>query len=438
MRILLINPPNSGRSIPEEQYGVTSIKQIFRGEPFGLEVIAGALTGHDLTILDMKCEEEDSLWRIVADLKPEVIGFTSVTCEANTVLRYARRIREEHHAVITVGGNHATCDPSYFNKREIDYIVIGIGKKSFSELIGHLQNGDNGMMIPGIAKTSPGSSLSYTPRNYVLDDLMDNRPPRYDLVEGYREHYVLEKLGMKMGFVITAYGCTHNCSFCTIPGVTGGKYLVHSPDSVIRDIGLLGDIPFMRMVDANTFGNPDMSRYLCRKIKETGIRKRFIADVRADTIVRHHDLLKAWKEAGLHAVVVGFEDIQNERIKDYNKRYKMDVIPRAIELLHELGMLIVGDFIVAPDYSEDDFILLEKFIMEHVIQIPVLSVLTPIPGTPLHRKMKDRIATRDLDFYTFTNAVIPTAIPEKTFYETFSALVKRLHSKAQDRAQKSN
>ncbi len=430
MKILLVNPPNSGRSIPEEQYGVTSIKQIFRGEPFGIEVIAGAIAGHDLMILDMKCEEEGALWRNITDFRPDVIGFTAVTCEANTVLRYARRIREEHHTVIVVGGNHATCDPSYYNRKEIDYIVIGIGKKSFSELISHLQNGDSDVAIPGIAKTSSGSSLSYTPRDYSLDDLMDHRPPRYDLVERYREHYVLERLGMKMGFVITAYGCTHDCSFCTIPGVTGGKYLVHSPDSVIRDIGLLGDIPFIRMVDANTFGDPAASRALFRKVKEMGIRKRFIADVRADTIVRHHDLLKDWKEAGLHAVVVGFEDIHDRRIEGYNKKYKSDVIPEAIELLHELGMLIVGDFIVAPDYTEDDFIHLEKFIVEQGIQIPVLSVLTPIPGTPLHRKVKDRIVTYDLDFYTFTNAVLPTTIPEKTFYETFSELVKRLHDKA--------
>ena len=161
-----------------------------------------------------------------------------------------------------------------------------------------------------------------------------------------------------------------------------------------------------------------------------GIRKRFIADVRADTIVRQYDLLKDWKEVGLHAVVVGFEDIQDRRIKDYNKKYKIDVIPRAIEFLHKLDMLIVGDFIVAPDYTEDDFIHLEKFIVEQRIQIPVLSVLTPIPGTPLHRKVKDRIVTHDLDFYTFTNAVLPTPIPEKAFYETFSELVKRLHGKA--------
>lgn len=430
MNILLINPPDSGRSIPEEEYGVTSIKQIFKGEPFCLEVIAGALSGHEVMILDLKCEKEESLWHTIADFRPRVIGFTAVTCEANTVLRYAGKIREVGDAITVVGGNHATCDPSYFNRQEIDYVVIGVGKKSFSELIRHIQKGDRGTAIPGIAKTAAGSSLSFLPRNYGADDLMDHCPPRYDLVERYREHYVLEKLGMRMGFVMTAYGCTHACSFCTIPGTTGGQYLLHSSDSVIRDILLLKDIPFIRMVDANTFGHPAASKDLCRKIKDLGIQKRFIADVRADTIVRHYDLLKEWKEAGLHAVVVGFEDIQDRRIQEYDKRYKADIISRSIALLHELNMLIVGDFIVPPDYTRQEFANLERFIVKNAIQVPVLSVLTPIPGTPLYERMKERIVIRDLDYYTFTNAVVPTALPEKAFYETFSELVKRLQGRA--------
>jgi len=427
MNILLINPPASGRSIPEEEHGVQSIKQIFKGEPFGLEVIAGALLGHDLKILDLKCEGEEALWRTISDFRPRVIGFTAVTCEANTVLRYARRIRKICDSVIVVGGNHATCDPSYFNRQEIDYIVVGIGKKSFKELIDRIEECEGDASVPGIAKTKAGSTLSFLPRDYGTDDLMDHCQPRYDLVEGYRENYVLEKLGMKIGFVMTAYGCTHACSFCVIPETAGGKYLIHSPDSVIRDIRLLGTIPFIRMVDANTFGDPAASEELCRRIKGQKIQKRFIADVRADTIVRHYDMLKEWKDAGLHAVVVGFEDTQDRRIKGYNKKYKADVISRSIALLHELNMLIVGDFIVSPDYTEHEFADLESFIVGNEIQVPVLSVLTPIPGTPLHKKMKEKIVIHDLDFYTFTNAVVPTALPEKVFYEIFSDLMKRLH-----------
>jgi len=59
----------------------------------------------------------------------------------------------------------------------------------------------------------------------------------------------------------------------------------------------------------------------------------------------------------------------------------------------------------------------------------VISVLTPIPGTPLYEKMKKDIVIDDLDYYTFTNAVTKTKMPEARFYKTFADMVKRLHHK---------
>jgi len=53
-------------------------------------------------------------------------------------------------------------------------------------------------------------------------------PPAYHLVSGYRSSYRLEKLGITMGFVATAFGCPHRCSFCCIQGQTGGSYLTKS------------------------------------------------------------------------------------------------------------------------------------------------------------------------------------------------------------------
>jgi len=429
MKIMLVNPPNCGRSIPEEEYGITSLKQIFKGEPFNLEVLAGPLTEHEVLIFDLKCESEEEFWRAFDQFQPDVAGLTSLTCEANTVIRYACKIKERSTATVVIGGNHATYSPAYFNRAEVDYIVIGLGKKSFADLIGRLAGGENGEGIAGVARTSPGKPLSYTPRTYNKTDLMDTVPPRYDLVAKYRNQYFLEQLGLTMGFVITAYGCTHKCSFCTIPGITGGKYLTHATDAVIRDIQSLGDIPFIRMVDANTFGNPALAMELCDKIRQANIKKRFFADVRADTIVRHPELLKNWKEAGLYAVVVGFEDFQDARLAAYDKKYQGHVIPKAIKILHDLGIVIVGDFIASPEYDENDFEKLENFITANKIEIPVISVLTPIPGTPLYKNMEKDIIIHDLDYYTFTNAVTKTKMPASLFYKTFADLVKRLHEK---------
>jgi len=428
-KVLLVNPPNCGRSIPEEEYGITSLKQIFKGEPFNLEVLAGPLTDHDVLIFDGKCESPDALWKTVADFQPDVVGFTSLTCEAGTVVRQAARLREESRAVVVVGGNAATYHPESFNFPGVDYIVSGLGKKSFAALMDRIAAGETADGIAGIARVLPGQPLFFAPRKFGKADVMEDVAPRYDLVARYRSHYFLEQLGLSMGFVITAYGCTHDCSFCTIPGMTGGKYLTQGAQAVIRDIGLLGDITFIRMVDANTFGNARQAFDLCDKIVQAGIRKKFFADVRADTVVRHPDLMKAWKEAGLYAVVVGFEDVADERLKVYNKKYRGRVILEAIEILHNLGIVMVGDFIASPQYSEDDFEKLERFIVSNKIDIPVLSVLTPVPGTPLYTEMKKDIVISDLDYYTFTNAVTKTKMPEERFYRAYADLVRRLHEK---------
>jgi radical SAM superfamily enzyme YgiQ (UPF0313 family) len=127
--------------------------------------------------------------------------------------------------------------------------------------------------------------------------------------------------------------------------------------------------------------------------------------------------------------VVGFEDFQDARLAAYDKKYQGHVITKAIEILHDLGIIIVGDFIASPEYDENDFEKLESFITANKIEIPVISVLTPIPGTPLYKIMEKDIIIHDLDYYTFTNAVTKTKMPAALFYKTFADLVKRLHEK---------
>mgnify|MGYP000202238931 CR=1 FL=1 len=64
------------------------------------------------------------------------------------------------------------------------------------------------------------------------------------------------------------------------------------------------------------------------------------------------------------------------------------------------------------------------------IDLPMLAVLTPLPGTELHRRLADRIVIHDLDYYTLTNAVIDTRLPEETFYRRYAELIKATHADA--------
>jgi radical SAM superfamily enzyme YgiQ (UPF0313 family) len=424
MKILLVNPPNCGRSIPEEEYGIDTIKMIFRGEPLALEVIAGNLDGHAVAIADLKVTP-DVLEKTLEQFEPDLVGFTGVTCEANTVVRLAGEVKRNSDALVVVGGHHASCDPAFFNHDVIDYIVIGLGKLSFRELVDAIANRTASSGVAGVVKTNPGGSLNYVRRAYSHEDLVDDRPPRYDLVAAHRDQYVMSGVGGKVGFVASAYGCTHRCIFCSIPNMTDGRYLIHRPEAVLRDMKLLGEVPVLRLVDANTFGDLEHALELGRSIVESGLKKAIVADVRAETVTRHPDLFKLWKQAGLAAAVIGFEEISDDRLTRLNKRSSVAVSIEAMGILKDLGIRVIGDFIVDPEYTEADFDALERFVSAHAIDLPLPSILTPLPGTPLHREMRHKITIQDLDYYTFTNAVCPTRMEPKLFYQAYAAMLKR-------------
>jgi radical SAM superfamily enzyme YgiQ (UPF0313 family) len=424
MKILLVNPPNCGRSIPEEEYGIDAIKMIFRGEPLALEVIAGNLDGHDAVIADLKVVP-DALESALARFEPDVVGFTGVACEANTVLRLAQEVKRRSRALVVVGGHHASCDPEFFNRDAVDYVVLGLGKLSFRELVHAIDRRTVDAGVGGVAKTHAGGRLNYTPRAYSHEDLVDGCPPRYDLVAAHRDDYVMSGVGGKLGFVAAAYGCTHRCAFCSIPPMTGGRYLTHRPASVLRDIRLLGEVPVVRLVDANTFGDLEFALDLGQALIESGLKKAVVADVRAETVTRHPELFKLWKQAGLAAAVIGFEEISDDRLKRMNKRSSVAANIEALGILKGLGIRVIGDFIVDPDYTEADFDALERFVAAHAVDLPLPSILTPLPGTPLHRELKDKIVVHDLDYYTFTNAVYPTRMEPRLFYQTYAAMLKR-------------
>ncbi|MBA4417543.1 MAG: B12-binding domain-containing radical SAM protein [Syntrophus sp. (in: bacteria)] len=429
MRILLVNPPNCGRSIPEERYGIDSLKMILRGEPLALEALAGNLDTHDVRIVDLKAEP-DAFQDMVTEFRPHIVGITGVTCEANTMVTLASMAKEGVKAHVVVGGVHASNDPHFFNKPDIDYIVVGLGKQSFRELADAIESGGPTDTIPGIARTNPLGKLSFIPRRYSTEDLAEEKPPRYDLVHHYRDEYILKSLNLNIGLVSTAFGCPYRCSFCSVRNITDGRYMTHDPETILRDIRLLGDIPIIRLVDANTFGNITHSRALCRKIQESGIQKGFVADVRSDTVVHHPDLFVEWKKAGLRTVIVGFEETDDKQLERMGKANTGAINSEAIGILHDIGITIIGDFIVSPDYDERQFQGLRDYMEKNPVDLPMLSVLTPLPGTPLYESMKERITNHDLDFYTLTNAVVPTRMDEKVFYENYADLMKSGHARA--------
>jgi radical SAM superfamily enzyme YgiQ (UPF0313 family) len=429
MRVLLVNPPNRMRSIPEEKFGLGSFKRIFRGEPLGLEVVAANLIDHDVRILDLKVDDR-SLSTVLDHYEPDVVGLTGVTSEAKTVLELARTVKSRADVPVVAGGIQATYDPDYYNRPEVDWIVIGLGTDTFRGLVDALEAGRPTDGLEGLARTNPGGALAVRSKRYGPADVADHLAPRYDLTASYRSHYTLGNLGLMVGYVHTSLGCPHRCAFCSIHQLTGGRYLTRSVDSVIRDIGLLPDQPVIRFVDANTFVHAGQSLELADAVLAEGLKKRYAADVRADAVARRPDIFERWAKAGLRYAVIGLEETVQTRLDAYNKKCDLEQNEKAVAVLKSLDVKVVGDFIVSPDYTEDDFDALEAYIDRLGIDIPMLTVLTPLPGTPLYEESRDRIVIDDLDYYTLTNAVTPTAMDEEQFYRRYAGIMNSRHPRS--------
>ena len=110
-----------------------------------------------------------------------------------------------------------------------------------------------------------------------------------------------------------------------------------------------------------------------------------------------------------------------------NKKSSLKANKDALYILSELGIRVIGDFIISPDYDRKDFELLAEFIEASTIALPIPSILTPLPGTMLYRQCLDRLEITDLDYYTFSNAVLPTKLAKQEFYTLYSDLMKDLH-----------
>src|SRR5262245_56126611 len=101
MRILLVQPS----PFEEGRLGLENV--VWLSEPVALTAVAGAVPGHEVQILDLRLEPENTLPRVIKAFRPDIVGTTSMTTDAyqaKAVLRTAKTMLPE--CLTVVGGHH--------------------------------------------------------------------------------------------------------------------------------------------------------------------------------------------------------------------------------------------------------------------------------------------------------------------------------------------
>jgi radical SAM superfamily enzyme YgiQ (UPF0313 family) len=246
--------------------------------------------------------------------------------------------------------------------------------------------------------------------NHPIHELKNLPIPRYDLL-------TQKKIGSMLP-VQAGRGCTFTCSFCSIACLYEGKYLFRPVDEVINDINEVKRLGFKRfyLIDDNIVSNPKYLKELCQKI--TPLKMKWASQC-AIHLAKNPELLKIVRDSGCDLMSFGVESIQQDAINSLDKPWlKANEHEQNIKILSASGITVSTEMIVGTDFDTEDSIRdTFDFIYRNKIPIPRFYILTPIPGTDLHKELKSegRMLTDDLRLFDGTRCVhIPKRIePEK-------------------------
>ncbi|UCH87507.1 MAG: cobalamin-dependent protein [Dehalococcoidia bacterium] len=429
MRILLVKP-----DISEFSVGFTSLA---RTPPMELLTVAASVADHECRILDMRLEKDSAFEEELSKFKPELIGLTAYTAEAEVAKTLARRAKRVLPDVpIVWGGYHATMAlDDALDEASVDIAVLAEGDVTFPELVRAFARGDPFDAIPGIAFRKSGHQV-VTPARAQVDDLDSLSFLDWELVSRYQPHYYLGVMGV-VGGVETTRGCPYDCDFCSVWVFNQRRYRKKSPARVVADLeGLPDGIQVAAFVDDEFWVDDQRSLEIAALINERnragwkGSGWTYWAQVRTSDVARRPELVEQWAKAGLKVLLLGIESHKDQEVAElHHKRTTVSQATQALRTMRQHGVEAWGCFVVNPAWEEGDFYDLMEFVNKCEIAFPQFTVLTPLPGTVLTNKLVDAGEVRASDIphslLDFLHVTYPKPrLPLRRFYELLADLYR--------------
>lgn len=423
LTILLIHP-----EISRTKYNFVGI---IENECLELEYISTLLKekGHNVEIYDGQVEKKSVITKI-EECNPDIVYVCGRTRQENFMLEYCETAKRNNENTITIiGGLHAQLCYERMYKDFVDYILTTFDIYIILDIIDyHFSNKkvnlDN---IEGICYKIDNSWIKNKQCAFDINKLP--LPDRTYFNEHPKNYRYLEL--EHSAWVRTAYCCPYRCKFCHRNKMNMGQYVCRDIKDVVEEIeNIKSDNIYI--VDDDFLFNKDRLNEFIRLIKEKNINKKYICYCRSDFIAENEALMKRLKEIGLYYVLVGLEAIDDNQLKDYNKKSSVYNNIKSIEICNDLNINIMGMFIIDLDYSTKDFKNLYKWIKNHNLKHVAISIFTPEMKTETYDMYKDRIITNNPSHWDYLHLVAkPTKMSVKRYYFNYYKLLIKLFMKAQ-------
>ncbi len=424
VRTVLVNPP---------WWCLQNMQSPF--VPIGLAYVAGALTeaGHCVRIIngeevvaphtldpDQKVppaffhatdryerlnEPTQPFWTALRDAilaeSPDVVGLTMWSGAYSSALNVCRSLKAARPDILTVvGGVHATIDPkSVLDHPEVDFVVCGEGEGTAVALWDIIRSGGRDVRhraagIPGVWTVLDGA-IHEGGRAELVKDVDTIPAPNYEVASG--------DLSRAVRGIITARGCPFRCGFCASSALWTSKVRFRSIEACMDELASHRQrfgLRHFRINDDSFCLKKRRVLEFCDQLTERFGRGAWTFWVDANAATLDEEIIDRLETSGCTTIAIGVESVAPRIVDQFiRKPIDLDHVRRLIDRMSR-GPIASGAYFMTgfPSETEEELSQTIEFMREVSPTYSMWGVVTPYPGTELHR-------------YAIEHGILPDANP---------------------------
>ncbi len=388
-KLRLINP------LPHNHPNILS-GGIFNIIPLQLVTIA-SLTPEDWEV-DI---QDESTGEIKFDDSPNLVGISIKSCSSKRGYEIGEYYRNLGIPVI-FGGSHASLAP-HMVAPNADSVIRGSVDNIWSQV---LQDVEGSKLCSVYESTGTGA------------------------LPNYRLRWELLPKGRYMVYsIISSYGCTCKCSYCSIPTMYGSKIRERPLEDVLRDIKEI-DSKYFLLWDENPTADIRRSKVFFQALSILG--KTWFGQA-TTLVVREPKLPGLLGKSGCRGLYLGIESVSQESLNSVNKSFNQsDNYAEIVKRLNDHGISAHAGIVFGFDHDDESiFDRTLEYLYKCKFSSASFKVLTPYPGTPLHDILNSqgRIIDDDMNNYDEHHIVFrPNKMSADTLQQGIRHVVREFYS----------
>ena len=364
-------------------------------------------------------QPDDILASVISDFAPDIVAisvlFSNLMESAHNIAKITKKVNPS--VTVILGGNHissAVTDylyakndintflPNYIEDLDdtnIDLAMTGEGEFSFLDLVNAITNKTSIDKIPGLVKKIGYRKYIINPNVRIMDLNELPRPGRHLVnMEGYFEigaFHSPKSRSKRVLSVMCSRGCPEKCTFCSTPQMWGQKVrwrsTEHIMDEIINDVRdfKIGELQFE---DDTITANRKNLFALCTELEKLGLPWCTPNGTKVNYHFNKQDeMYERMFNAGCYQITLACESgVQRVLDEIIHKRLPLDTIYPSIAAAKKAGMLVHTFWILGyPGETYEEMQKTIDFAMNSGADSFSFSILSPLPGTPIYRKVHD-------------------------------------------------